>query len=370
MSPDIEQALQACLDAIEHGRPAEEALVAWPDPAERAALAPLLAEATALRAGPGMDAARRSQLADALARAEQSLYPPPAGGLFARIPAGPAALLVLLGAGLVAWWLLAGRSAPPDPAAPPITAPHPARADDSEAPLPAGGAGNGSTSAGGAEGREPPDAAGPTSGGDGGLPTGTAALDLPRESPVAAADTPVASAVTTAGPSAAGTERFPAPGGTQTARAVAPSPTPLPGAPRGDRGAGRTGAAAPQASATPARLEVTGTVMDAGGRGIAGALVSAYPLGAPGFYLQRSSDDGTYRLRLRPGSYVLHASAEGYAGAWHGGTPHRAEASVVDVATGRSPTGIDFWLQAVHPDTGEAGPPPSAAAGGPAQGGP
>jgi hypothetical protein len=67
------------------------------------------------------------------------------------------------------------------------------------------------------------------------------------------------------------------------------------------------------------RYRLTGFVRDTDGRGIADAIVTAWRIGDAGFFVQRSEADGSYRLELAAGQYLLHAETDGHLERWYDG---------------------------------------------------
>lgn len=350
MSRPIDDALDAALAAIDSGSPAAEVLAGWPDPAEREALAPLIAGAAALGDLPPMDAGRRTALGAELARFEHALYPPPTGGLLAGIPRAPLLVTAVIGASILAWIALGNRPAPPVHEAAPRS--------NALTPLEAGST---HSAPGGDQGTPASDAPGIAT-----PPGGAAGSNRAPNSHLTPADR--AGSPDTSD-NIAGTD----------APAAAPAPAKLGASATSDVAGSRASATADAASQplpeVAGFVEVTGKVADPDSRGIPGAVVSAYPLGAAGFYVQRTEADGTYRLRLRPGTYVLRAEAEGFAARWYGGGARRGDAAAVDVTPARPATGIDFTLEPTHNTSHDPGTshhpaePPASAAGGIALGG-
>lgn len=124
--------------------------------------------------------------------------------------------------------------------------------------------------------------------------------------PLAPGDAEIPSPPPASGPTAppAGTADEPAQG------PASPRPSPPPSS------------ASPDATATASSgggIRILGRVVDEQGRGIGGAIVSAYRDGPDesGFFLQRSEPDGRFELRPQAGRYRLQARADGYGTRWH-----------------------------------------------------
>ncbi|RIL10563.1 hypothetical protein DCC79_07625 [bacterium] len=359
MSRTVEDALQACLAAIEAGAPVDAALGsgldsgpdAGPDALGDAVLRPLVTASRVLAERPGMDPSRRAATHGALLEAAATLYPPPAPGLAARLPSAPVMAVAVGGLLLVAMWAWrspGGESAGPAPrpqadavATRSVTAPRPPMG------VPTGHVEAAPVAPHGRRDAPPLTESAPS----GAAPAGgrAAGASPSPTGPGAVADVPTPAAV----PPRMGPEVA-----TVAARRHdAARPGLLPGieptrSPTGDLAPANAARATVAASATApaARPAVTGRVLDTRGAGIGGAMVTAYRVGSPALYVQRSGADGAYSLRLQPGSYRFRAAADGFLAQWYSTAAARADAEVVAVAGGRTTTGIDFVLQPTQHD--------------------
>lgn len=103
---------------------------------------------------------------------------------------------------------------------------------------------------------------------------------------------------------------------------------------------------------------IRGRVIDERGRGIAGALVTAYRDGDERFYVQRTDQDGAFVLRPALGRYRLHASASGFEPRWWAGPGAVSEArgGAAELDVGTAPLRATLVLPAAGQDDGERSP--------------
>ncbi len=98
---------------------------------------------------------------------------------------------------------------------------------------------------------------------------------------------------------------------------------------------------------------ISGTVTNAIGTPIAGAIVSASRTACCGYGYTTAAGDGTYAITgLAPGSYKVQAQAPGYAPTYYNGTYDYSAATLVAVASGATTPGINFALAPAGSITG------------------
>lgn len=341
----------------------------------------LIDVAEALAATPGLPPARRAALRAGLEARAARRFPRPSAGEPAR-PRSPrwpalgargAALLALVLGGLVLlgvwlWQEARDVAAPASPARGAATASH-----DDGGPRPAQGSGGTLGSLADISSRAAPPASDP--GGAARPGGGTAASGATAS--VANAERARAQQGG-GGPGADGAPR-PPPGATAASSGRAPegalaSPTlrtdsdaPVGAGPRravtedlaDSPAAGDAARASPRPSEGGLAAPIRGRVLDERGRGIAGALVTAYRDGDERFYVQRTDAEGAFVLRPAPGRYRLHASAPGFDARWWAGpgdaSGARGNAAELKVGTA-SPLRATLVLPAAGLDDGERSP--------------
>lgn len=114
----------------------------------------------------------------------------------------------------------------------------------------------------------------------------------------------------------------------------------------------RAPAAEPAVPATADGI-LRGRVVDADGRPIAAAELTAYGVEPLGIFLQRTDDDGTFALRLPWGQYRLEVRAAGFVGQWYQAAADRDGAALFLWTADRPASEILFRLRA-----SPASPPP------------